>query len=877
MKWKWSEPAAVGECDIETHAVPVYTCDCDTKDPQPNPSSRIEHDPSKNKDGYFEVVKTETECDTVFTTKVFPPVCYGKAVTNAPAGYTLKNTHGQVVGTWEWVEDADGCGKHVKSSPPKCGAGWQGIWHDGYWSPETEVILVPDECKEYKTLFFDPTGNYPAAFILTHPEKWYFMDPSQTWLFECTNFVPEHNETVTTDVWTDGWMENNVEPPDPSTVHYTWKDKDGYWAEGKNPDGWSDWAETDEEVVVPGQGCFAKEKRTRTAVPPECDGKPVTGDTEETKPGRKLRDAVNAGWGPDIKETDPNDHCKDRTYHVWGEAVCGGNQGAHSPGWEETVSIDDKNPLPADCSTCADMIDKITSGLKDGTLIKGENYGDISPDGKNICRQKKDQKEPYGVLSYDYTCDGDENTKGDTGSITNAWTFESAGAKIDKRDIFGNSRVENLKFDENKPGWAEYGNTNNIGAYGTVCWQCDPSKALGSKTDPKEALDICCTRKGNMVWSPLLVDVEGLGYPDLLAGPNAWPEHRPLPQGLEPKGVYRFFEMEPGKRELWEWAGPKAGILVYAPDGRAPVGKITGASLFGNFTGGKKWADGYDALDSLDADRDGGVDGEELSKVFVWRDKNSDAEIQPEEIGPASGLIGRLSSFAPPTLFIEGGATLKDGRNVTTWDWWPAKYRGSDPVLDGDTGGAGATSPTMVWGLTQEPERAAGLLRFFFFDGTLYVATTGPDFGETRQAAVVPVRVERAEDFEGEPTWRLIWQFSPPSLGKVSTTAVYSAARKTLLATTAGPGTMNYDWVASPAGVSGPLPEFLWGLASAPDAAWGMTVVEGASASSPGVLVPVTSAGNSSPAPSAAGRDGSSDFAAILAAAADGLIPHPAP
>jgi hypothetical protein len=99
-------------------------------------------------------------------------------------------------------------------------------------------------------------------------------------------------------------------------------------------------------------------------------------------------------------------------------------------------------------------------------------------------------------------------------------------------------------------------------------------------------------------------------------------------------------------KSYWIWKGSeKSPLLVYDPK---HTGNIrTAAQLFGNYTfGGKRlasndisadlsdtaWANGFEALGSLDADRDGEISGEELEPLALWFDAKSDGVASPGEV-----------------------------------------------------------------------------------------------------------------------------------------------------------------------------------------------------------------------------------------------------
>jgi hypothetical protein len=84
----------------------------------------------------------------------------------------------------------------------------------------------------------------------------------------------------------------------------------------------------------------------------------------------------------------------------------------------------------------------------------------------------------------------------------------------------------------------------------------------------------------------------------------------------------------------WEWITPEAAWLVYDSDGS---GRITsGLQLFGSATFWLFWENGYQALETLDDNHNGQIDGPELEHLALWRDANSNAISEPGEVLPVT-------------------------------------------------------------------------------------------------------------------------------------------------------------------------------------------------------------------------------------------------
>ncbi len=173
--------------------------------------------------------------------------------------------------------------------------------------------------------------------------------------------------------------------------------------------------------------------------------------------------------------------------------------------------------------------------------------------------------------------------------------------------------------------------------------------------------------------SPILLDLAGEGKPDLLA-PTPWAY---LPGRRLASAALRQFDLDgSGPGMAWEWVGPRSGLLVWDPHGKGKI--ASGRQLFGNVTWGKRWKDGYQALATLDANRDGRLAGAELAKLAVWKDADSDAVSDAGEVKPLSAH-GIVSLAVKPqrdklgNTWKKGGFARRQlgGKEVAsdTWDW----------------------------------------------------------------------------------------------------------------------------------------------------------------------------------------------------------------
>ncbi len=124
--------------------------------------------------------------------------------------------------------------------------------------------------------------------------------------------------------------------------------------------------------------------------------------------------------------------------------------------------------------------------------------------------------------------------------------------------------------------------------------------------------------------------------------------------------------------ERWSWVRPETGVLVWDPEHKGEI--TSGRQMFGGVTWWLFFRDGYEALDTLDDNRDGRLAGGELIGLAVWFDRNSNGKSEPGEVVPIERLP--IASLATHYDGMDGispraslGLTLDDGRTLPTYDW----------------------------------------------------------------------------------------------------------------------------------------------------------------------------------------------------------------
>jgi hypothetical protein len=127
-----------------------------------------------------------------------------------------------------------------------------------------------------------------------------------------------------------------------------------------------------------------------------------------------------------------------------------------------------------------------------------------------------------------------------------------------------------------------------------------------------------------------------------------------------------------GSRRYSAWPSAQAGWLVYDAAGSKKI--TSGLQLFGQKTFWIFWDNGYEALQSLDDNQDGKLEGAELKGLAIWQDRNCDGISDADEVQPLSAFgIQSLAceGYAEHNgmLRIERGVTFTSGETAQTYDW----------------------------------------------------------------------------------------------------------------------------------------------------------------------------------------------------------------
>jgi hypothetical protein len=144
-----------------------------------------------------------------------------------------------------------------------------------------------------------------------------------------------------------------------------------------------------------------------------------------------------------------------------------------------------------------------------------------------------------------------------------------------------------------------------------------------------------------------------------------------LDQLLAPDRIVEF-DLDGSGPRAWPWLQQDTAMLVWDPE---QTGSITsGLQLFGSVTWWLFFENGYRAMDLLDDDRDGWLQGDELAELGAWRDSNQNGVSESGEVLPLARLgIAALATHATGASgrspMNARGLRLDDGRVLPTYDW----------------------------------------------------------------------------------------------------------------------------------------------------------------------------------------------------------------
>jgi hypothetical protein len=158
-----------------------------------------------------------------------------------------------------------------------------------------------------------------------------------------------------------------------------------------------------------------------------------------------------------------------------------------------------------------------------------------------------------------------------------------------------------------------------------------------------------------------------------------------LTEIANPKAVVPFDLDGTGEVRVWPWIRANAAFLVWDPLGEGHI--TSGRQLFGNVTWWMFWKDGYHALQALDDDANGWLEGTELDGIGVWHDANTNGVSDPGEVSPVAATVARIAVVPDrqggQVLSNRWGIIMRSGRILPTYDWLPRSV-GLAAIIAGD-------------------------------------------------------------------------------------------------------------------------------------------------------------------------------------------------
>jgi tetratricopeptide (TPR) repeat protein len=180
-------------------------------------------------------------------------------------------------------------------------------------------------------------------------------------------------------------------------------------------------------------------------------------------------------------------------------------------------------------------------------------------------------------------------------------------------------------------------------------------RALGSSQTTERERLTCLIEVARRLSSPILIDLGGIGHPE-------------LSNTTDPSGAVRFDLDGSGVPSLIQWtSGRNTGWLCEDLDGDGRIS--SGLELFGTAGG---FRDGFAKLGLLDRNQDGVISGRELSGLSVWVDGNRDGRCDAGELTPLS-IVG-VEAISLPRSGYESTLVIA-GKPHRCWDIWPTVFR----------------------------------------------------------------------------------------------------------------------------------------------------------------------------------------------------------
>ncbi len=178
--------------------------------------------------------------------------------------------------------------------------------------------------------------------------------------------------------------------------------------------------------------------------------------------------------------------------------------------------------------------------------------------------------------------------------------------------------------------------------------------------DEVTTTNVSNNESATVMYDPLILDIKGNNK--ISVANNEWLPHAPK---FYQQFVSKFDFTGDGVARTCEWVSDNPDAFLVMPE-KGRVDSVL--QLFGNLGG---YANGFDKLSTLcDTDKNGWVEGEELSGLALWIDANRDGICQPSELHSLQSFgVSRISTSEKN---FAGSYQTTDGQTRTMWAWWPS-------------------------------------------------------------------------------------------------------------------------------------------------------------------------------------------------------------
>lgn len=358
-----------------------------------------------------------------------------------------------------------------------------------------------------------------------------------------------------------------------------------------------------------------------------------------------------------------------------GRNNCSTDNGKHTYGFAGTTYVDG-NSVKGYGYRANDTVGYATYGTITGrsTTYTGSQLVSSSSSGKVSTGQTVETKSSKTTTdtkvdvtkdSYTTSVDSDGGTTVTDKLTSVKYVFSNDGIMVGDTDNFGNAYVAQGNVDQEKhydrtithtiintvtdTDVITTTTTNTITTTNTTTKQNVYNQTVTNTYRDTYSTDV------SVSVSPIVLDLDGDGRIEASNG-NYLPH-----QGEFSKDAVLFDFYGNGFPVACEWVGANDGLLC-RPNAD---GSVYGTNLFGTANG---FSNGYDELSTLDTNKNGAIDGQELAGLMVWTDTNHNGIADKGELKSVESLgitSINVNHNKLASTFTRNGETFK------TFDWCP--------------------------------------------------------------------------------------------------------------------------------------------------------------------------------------------------------------